>query len=159
MEEKRSVEIINNVQIEPKQYNNVIAKEIIDILKQKHYTISTAESCTAGRFVAALTSMSGSSEVVKGGICAYCNEMKCQLLHVPQEQIDQYTEVSEIVAQSMASGIKKVMGTHCSLSSTGYADGIGLIYVCASVNEKYIVKKLQFHSTRLYNTVDAVKKD
>ena len=151
------IEIINEVEIEPKQYNNVIAKQIIDILKERKLTISTAESCTAGRTVASLTSMSGSSEVVRGGICAYCDEIKHQLLQVPQEELDKYTAVSEQVALSMAKGIKKVMNTNCSISSTGYADTIGLIYVCASVNDKIICKECHFKGSRLQNTNAAVK--
>ena len=157
MTEQKQIEIINDVEIEPKQYNNIISKQIIDILKERKYSISTAESCTAGRIVASLTSISGSSEVVRGGICAYCDEIKNQLLHVPKEELEQYTAVSQQVAISMVKGIKQVMNTNCSISSTGYADKIGLIYVCASVNDKVICQEFHFNSSRLHNTNDAVK--
>ena len=153
----RVIEIVNGVEIEPKQYNNVIAKQIVDILKERKYLIATSESCTAGRIVASLTSMSGSSEVVRGGICAYCDEIKHQLLDVPMEDLKKYTAVSEPVAIAMARGIKKVMGTNCSISATGYADGKKVIYVCASLNDKFVCKELNYNSSRLYNTNDAVK--
>ena len=133
-----------------------LSKEIIEKLKQLKYTVSTAESCTGGRISGSLTSISGSSDVVRGGICAYCDEIKNQCLHVKKESLEQYTAVSDVVCKEMNFGIRTVMNSNCALSSTGYADEIGLIFVSASVNDKFLMKELHLKGSRLDNTHQAV---
>ena len=56
-----------------------------ELLKKKNLTVSTAESCTGGSIAARLTSIAGSSEYFNGGIVAYSNEVKMNLLHVSPE--------------------------------------------------------------------------
>ena len=65
-------------------------------------TLVTAESLTGGGIGAALTSVSGSSAVYKGGVISYTNEVKNRILGVPQDILDQYGAVSEPVAKAMA---------------------------------------------------------
>ena len=67
-------------------------------------TLVTAESLTGGGVGAALTSVSGSSAVYKGGIISYTNAVKNRILGVPQEVLDQHGAVSEPVAKAMAEG-------------------------------------------------------
>ena len=88
-------------------------------------TISTAESITGGGIGQALTSVSGSSAVFKGGIISYCDEMKHKLLGVPSAMLAQFGAVSAPVAEAMAKGAREVLGTDMAISVTGLAGPAG----------------------------------
>ena len=60
-------------------------EKVGELLKAKNFSLSTAESCTGGGIAALITSVPGSSEYFKGGIVAYSNEIKADLLHVSVE--------------------------------------------------------------------------
>ena len=66
-----------------------------ELLKKKKLTVSTAESCTGGSIAARLPSIAGSSEYFNGGIVAYSNEVKMNLLHVSPETLEVYGTVCE----------------------------------------------------------------
>ena len=85
-------------------------------------TLSTAESCTGGRIAAAITAHSGASCYFQGGLVAYQNEVKEQLLGVPSEMIDRYGVVSRQVAEQMVRGACTLFHTDYALASTGYAE-------------------------------------
>lgn len=85
-------------------------------------TISTAESCTGGRIAAAITAQSGASQYFQGGLVAYQNEVKEQLLGVPPAMIDTHGVVSRQVAEQMVRGACRLFHTDYALASTGYAE-------------------------------------
>ncbi len=85
-------------------------------------TISTAESCTGGRIAAAITARSGASRYFQGGLVAYQNEVKEQLLGVPHQMIETYSVVSCQVAEQMVKGACRLFHTDYALASTGYAE-------------------------------------
>lgn len=85
-------------------------------------TVSTAESCTGGRIAASFTAQSGASRYYQGGVVAYQNEVKEQLLGVPKEMIDTFGVVSRQVAEQMVKGACRLFGTEYALASTGYAE-------------------------------------
>ncbi len=91
------------------------------LLKEKGLTIGTAESCTGGLMAKRLTDVPGASQVFKGGIVSYTNEVKHNVLGVPQELLAQYGAVSAPVAQAMAEGARRALGCDIALSSTGVA--------------------------------------
>lgn len=91
------------------------------LLKQRGYTVATAESCTGGGVAALLTSVSGSSAYVKGGIVAYTNEVKMRLLQVSPDTLAQFTAVSEQTVREMAQGVMRLLGTDCALAVSGIA--------------------------------------
>ncbi|EKE41233.1 hypothetical protein ENUP19_0134G0009 [Entamoeba nuttalli] len=142
-----------------------LSEEIIHLLIKKHLTFSSAESCSAGRITSNLTSVPGSSAVIRGGIVAYCNEVKAQVLGVSQESINKYTEVSYVVAQEMAERVKQIMKSDCSASITGYAgpspsleeSKVGLIYICVIVKERIEKRELHLKSDRLSNVNEATR--
>ena len=98
---------------------NDIAKQVISSLQGK--TLATAESCTGGGIGAALTAVSGSSAVFKGGIISYCNEIKERLLGVPAELLSSTGAVSAPVAEAMSLGAKNALQTDIAVSVTGLA--------------------------------------
>ena len=143
-----------------------LVEEIKKELIARKYKIGTAESCTGGRYATSLTSVSGISEVLEGGIVSYSNEIKMSVLGVKKETIDTYTVVSEQVCKEMLEGCKRVLKVNCSVASTGYASDApnhkdnltGLIYVGASVNDKVKVAELHMTGTREENVREADKK-
>ena len=85
-------------------------------------TVSTAESCTGGRIASAITARSGASRYFMGGLVAYQNEVKEQMLGVPAEMIERYGVVSRQVAEEMVKGACRLFHTDYALASTGYAE-------------------------------------
>lgn len=97
-------------------------EEVVEqLLREKGLTIGCAESCTGGLIAKRLTDVPGASHVFKGGIVSYTNEVKHNVLGVPQELLDQYGAVSAPVAQAMAEGARKALGCDIALASTGVA--------------------------------------
>ncbi|MGE8528416.1 CinA family nicotinamide mononucleotide deamidase-related protein [Chryseobacterium rhizosphaerae] len=123
---------------------------LAEMLTDRKLTISTAESCTGGGLAKMITSVSGSSRYFLGGIVAYATEKKVKILNVSQETIDQYTVVSEEVAQEMAEGVQKLFDSHISLSTTGVAgpgkgeDGkeVGTVFYTIRINDQEVTSKL-----------------
>ncbi|KAA1246176.1 competence/damage-inducible protein A [Mycobacterium simiae] len=87
--------------------------------------IATAESCTAGLLAARLTDRPGSSDYVMGGVVAYSNEAKAELLGVDPALIETYGAVSEPVAQAMAAGALQRFGADTAVAITGIAGPSG----------------------------------
>jgi len=64
------------------------AAEIVEHLRQRGETISTAESLTAGAVSSALVTISGASDVFVGGLTAYRDEIKTSHLGIDPELIE-----------------------------------------------------------------------
>ena len=84
-------------------------------------TLCTAESCTGGMIGAALTAISGASNVYKGGIVSYTNEVKRKLLGVDADLLDREGAVSAPVAHAMAVGARMALNADIAVSVTGLA--------------------------------------
>jgi nicotinamide-nucleotide amidase len=83
--------------------------------------IATAESCTAGLLAARLTERPGSSAYVAGGVVAYANEAKVELLDVDPQLIEEHGAVSEPVAEAMAEGALRRFEADTAVAVTGIA--------------------------------------
>lgn len=97
-------------------------EEVVEgLLKEKSLTLGVAESCTGGLMAKRLTDLPGASQVFKGGVVSYTNEVKAGVLGVPTHLLDEFGAVSAEVALAMAEGAKKALGCDIALSSTGVA--------------------------------------
>jgi len=112
------------------------AAEIVDHLRQRGETISTAESLTAGSVSSALVTIPGVSDVFVGGTTAYRDEVKVSHLNVDPALIEKHTVISEEVAVAMAKGAIESFGTTWAIGTTGVAgpnplDGhpVGVVWV------------------------------
>lgn len=113
------------------------AKVLVELLREKGYTISFAESCTGGETASLVVSVPGSSDVLRQSVVTYCNESKEKLLGVSETTIDNYTEVSAQTACEMADGVRAWAASDVGVSVTGIAgpgggsDGfpVGLVYI------------------------------
>ena len=104
-------------------------------------TVATAESCTGGMVAQALTAVPGSSGYVVGGIVAYANAVKEELLGVPESMLAAHGAVSAQVAKAMAEGCRARLAAGAAVAVTGIAgpDGgteskpVGLTYLAVSL--------------------------
>lgn len=101
------------------------AEVLTELLLKNGNTISVAESCTGGLIGKLITDLPGSSKLFYGGIIAYSNELKENLLKVHEETLMRYGAVSENCALEMAWGIKQLTGSSYSVSTTGIAGPSG----------------------------------
>ena len=119
--------------------------DVLQALKGK--TLVSAESLTGGGIGAALTGISGASEVYKGGIISYTNEVKNRILGVPEDILERYGAVSQWTAGYMAGGARKLLNADVAVSVTGlagpggdeYGNPVGTVFIgyedarCAAV--------------------------
>lgn len=97
------------------------AKTVVTLLAERSESVSVAESVTAGGLGHALTSAPGSSRVFHGGIIAYTNEVKENILGINPDLIHEYSVVSEEVANAMADAVREKFGTTWGIATTGIA--------------------------------------
>ncbi len=91
------------------------------LLREKNFTLATAESCTGGYIAHLLTSVPGSSEYFKGSVVAYANEIKENILGVSALTIQKYGAVSQETVFEMAAGIIRHFNTNCAIAVSGIA--------------------------------------
>ena len=96
-----------------------------NILKSRHETIATAESCTGGKLASLLNRHAGSSAFYWGSIISYDNSVKEHLLGVPEELIKTHGVVSEEVVCIMAESVRKQLNTTYSIATSGIAGPSG----------------------------------
>jgi nicotinamide-nucleotide amidase len=96
-----------------------IDDQVLNLLAGRR--VATAESCTAGLLAARLTERPGSSEYVMGGVVAYSNQAKVELLGVDPALIEEHGAVSEPVADAMAEGALRRFEADTSVAITGIA--------------------------------------
>jgi len=121
---------------------------LIEILKSKNLKLAAAESCTGGAFMAALVRVPGTSEVLCGGMVAYCPDTKVNLLGVKRATIERHGVVSQEVAKEMAEGVKAKLGSDIGIGITGFAGPTGerVGEVCFAMNGLAVTKN--FTGTR-----------
>ncbi|MFH7242533.1 MAG: competence/damage-inducible protein A [Spirulina sp.] len=134
-----------------------LASVVGDFLQQKQQTLAVAESCTGGGLGHMLTTVAGSSAYFWGGIIAYDNRIKTNLLQVDPTVLETEGAVSAIVAEQMALGAKSALQTDWALSITGIAGPgggtdtkpVGLVYIgLAFPTGEVISKRYEFAAFR-----------
>ncbi|MBQ5663077.1 MAG: CinA family protein [Bacteroidaceae bacterium] len=129
---------------------NTLSRMVNDALRKRGFTLSVAESCTGGSIASAITSIPGSSDIFKGGIVAYANEVKRDILSVSEENLQIYGAVSEQVVRQMVVGVASIMHTTCAIATSGVAGPgggspekpVGTVWVAFLVDGKVDTCKL-----------------
>ncbi len=130
---------------------------LIKLLLKRKESFSFAESCTGGLLSSTITAISGSSQVFKGSIISYSNELKKSLLNIPEYLIEKHGSVSEEVAQHMAINAKETLNSDWSIAISGIAGPnggskdkpVGLVYISIAGPHDHITNiKKTFSSSR-----------
>jgi nicotinamide-nucleotide amidase len=95
------------------------------LLGERGKTLAVAESCTGGLLGERITSVPGASAWFRGGVMAYANEAKVDLLGVPEALLEEHGAVSAAVAEAMASGVRERLGADFGVSTTGISGPTG----------------------------------
>ncbi len=126
-----------------------IENAVVKLLKEKGLKLATAESCTAGKISAAITSIAGASDVFDFGASTYSNEMKQRLLGVSAHTLKLYGAVSAETACEMSRGILNYTNADLGLAVTGVAGPgqsenkpAGLVYISLSDKNHTWVERL-----------------
>jgi nicotinamide-nucleotide amidase len=98
-----------------------LATQVGERLRKLRKSLAVAESCTGGLLGAAVTDVPGSSAYFLGGVISYADQVKAQLLSVPQATLSRYGAVSEQTAEAMASGVRRLLDADIGVSITGVA--------------------------------------
>ena len=133
-----------------------LGKLIGDLLRERGWTLSIAESCTGGLVCDRITDVSGSSDYFMGGMVNYSNESKAKHLGIPLDYIRKYGAVSPQVAKKMAQGVRKTFHTTFGLSTTGVAgptggtkrSPVGRVFIGIAKGNRTWVKKLDLKGNR-----------
>jgi nicotinamide-nucleotide amidase len=98
-----------------------VDEQVAGTLRERGWTIATAESCTGGLLAGRLTDFAGSSDYVLGGLVVYADEAKTALAGVPPQLIARHGAVSTEVAAALADGARAVLGADVGVGITGIA--------------------------------------
>ncbi|KEH51312.1 competence/damage-inducible protein A [Streptococcus macedonicus] len=116
---------LNSILLEQLLYgygdDNSMARVVFELLKEKHKTITAAESLTAGLFQSSIADFSGSSAVFNGGFVTYSIEEKSKMLHIPLEDLQEHGVVSHFTAEKMAEQSRLLTDADFGIGLTGVA--------------------------------------
>ena len=122
-----------------------------DLLREKNFTVSCAESCTGGLLTSRLTDVAGSSDYVKGAIVSYTDEVKNKILQVDEKTLKNFSAVSEETAREMSANVRKIFQTNIGVGVTGYAGpggDVGKVFISVADDKNISVKKFNFTGSR-----------
>lgn len=130
--------------------------ELGELLSRSHLSISVAESFTGGMIAHVITNAPGSSRYFQGGVVAYANEVKMDVLGVSLQTIIDYGAVSRETVLEMARGVRLALKTDIGISSSGIAgpDGgslekpVGTAWIGLSAPHKERAEKFLFSGDR-----------
>ena len=97
------------------------ASRLVEVANERHVTLATAESLTGGMIGSTITAIPGSSNVYRGAVVSYVNEVKRDVLHVDAATLDAQGAVCERVAMEMAAHAREELGADIAVSVTGIA--------------------------------------
>ena len=97
------------------------AELAIGTLRRHGLTMATAESCTGGNIAALVTSVAGASDVFRGGVVAYSNDVKMAVLGVDADTLEAHGAVSEQTVTQMAAGARERLGADYAVATSGIA--------------------------------------
>ena len=125
-------------------------------LSEKQITLATAESCTGGKISQLISTVPGSSACFNGGIVAYSNQIKIDVLKVNPETIQKFSEVSKEVAKEMALNCRSIFNTDYAIATTGNAGPtkgnseaeIGTVFIAIATPNEVLVEEFNFGQPR-----------
>lgn len=134
----------------------MLEEKLVELLKEKGYFISTAESCTGGLIAATIINVAGASDVYKEGFITYANEAKRKYLGVKESTLNQFGAVSQETVLEMAEGCAKQTGAEVTVVTSGVAGPgggteelpVGSVWFCCYYNGTMRTEKQIFSGNR-----------
>lgn len=125
-------------------------------LSERHLTLATAESCTGGKIAQLISAVPGASACFNGGIVAYSNQIKIDVLKVNSDTIRQFSVVSKEVAKEMALNCRSIFNTDYAIATTGNAGPtkgnseaeIGTVFIAIATPNEVFVEEFNFGQPR-----------
>ena len=122
---------------------------------KSNFTLSVAESCSSGIIASELTSNAGSSKYFSGGIIAYSDKIKQDILDIDKEIIKKQSSVCSDVAKLMVENVAKKFSSDFSISTTGYASPsndnnitVGKVFIGIKTPNSLFVEEFLFSGDR-----------
>ena len=122
---------------------------------KSNFTLSVAESCSSGIIASELTSNAGSSKYFSGGIIAYSDKIKQDILDIDKEIIKKQSSVCSDVAKLMVENVAKKFSSDFSISTTGYASPsndnnitVGKVFIGIKTPDSLFVEEFLFSGDR-----------
>ncbi|MBP6385097.1 MAG: competence/damage-inducible protein A [Pseudarcicella sp.] len=139
--------------------NDEMETVVAKLLIQKNATISVAESCTGGYLAHQFTKNAGSSAYFKGGIVAYHNDVKTELLNINSADLEKNGAVSEETVSEMAKNIRLKMNSTFGLATSGIAGPtggtpekpVGTIWIALATEKECFAQKIALNGSREQN--------
>lgn len=135
---------------------NDMSENLEKILLEKRWRLAVAESCTGGRLADFITNRPGSSRYFAGGVIAYSNRVKSELLGVGKDLLEEEGAVSEAAARAMVRGVIDIFSAQAGIAVTGIAGPgggtaekpVGLVCIATLIPGKEKTVKYLFRGSR-----------
>ena len=126
-------------------------------MKTEGKTLAVAESCSGGAIASSITQKAGASEYFKGGVVAYSNAVKENVLGVKSSTLAEHGAVSEETATEMVRGVLKLMDADYAIATTGIAGPgggtpekpVGTVWIAVASKDEVFAQKMTFGDDRL----------
>ena len=133
-----------------------LEKTIGELLRKKKQTLAVAESCTGGYIGHLITSIASSSDYFNGGIIAYANDIKTNVLKVDVSTLQTNGAVSKEVAEQMATGVRQRLKADFGIATTGIAGPtggsnekpVGTVWIAVATPDALVSEKFSFGDSR-----------
>lgn len=130
--------------------------QLMKLLRENELTISSCESLTGGLFASSIVKHDGASDIFKGAIVSYTNDVKENVVDVPKSVLQSHGAVSEVTAKLMAENVRLKLNSHIGISFTGVAGKTsveghkqGTVFIAFSSHDHAtVVKKYNFSGNR-----------
>lgn len=132
------------------------AEILLHKLRQHGYSVATAESCTGGNIAHTITAIAGCSDVMRGGVVAYSNDVKSHVLGVDADTIAAHGAVSEPTVEGMAVCVRRLCAADCGIATSGIAGPgggspekpVGTVWIAASTPTQTVARCYRFTGDR-----------
>ncbi len=139
--------------------NNDISQLVAAALQRSGKTLVTAESCTGGTIAHMLTALPGASNFFVGGVVAYSNQVKENVLGVKHSTLEAHGAVSEETVREMAEGVRLRLGADYAVATTGIAGPgggtpakpVGTVWIGVASENGTMAKLLRLNGSREQN--------
>ena len=131
-----------------------LEETLVNLLIEKGYKITTAESCTGGLVASSIVSVANASKVFDQAFVTYANDAKIKYLNVNEEDINKYGVVSEEVVKQMALGAQEMANANVALATSGIAGPgggtvekpVGMVCFGIAINDEVFTYTKQFNA-------------